>query len=266
MEQTSRKGMLTSSCGNSGTTRFSEICGTTNNNRTLLRTNQDIVQRVLCRSRRHNRGVSHVSEYSDFMCTWFLSLFIIRITYSNAHLATFPYPSLRNNTARTQVHEGDFVTISKSTTQSVFHDLLCADLSLCMSLEGFACFEAYFKKINEFASSMRISTSSFIVDSVDLEGLEQLWEIVLNATDEDVVADASAFLGRTLRTTLESHSRQEKCLETVSGQDHEKSGEEETARTTHDVASRFSSASLKVRTNQGGGLDEAMSGSTIRAS
>ena len=159
------------------------------------------------------------------------------------------------------VHEGDFVTISKSTTQSVFHDLLCADLSLCMSLEGFACFEAYFKKINEFASSMRISTSSFIVDSVDLEGLEQLWEIVLNATDEDVVADASAFLVG-LYVRLSSRIPDKKSvwrlfLDKIMRNLEKKKQLERLMMLLRDFLQQVS----KSGRTKGGGLDEAMSGS-----
>jgi len=160
------------------------------------------------------------------------------------------------------VHQTEgFITISKSTTQRVFHDLLCANLSLCTSEEGYACFEAYFRKVNEFASSMRISLSSFVVDSVDLEGLEELWKIVLSTNDEIVVEDASSFLvGLYVRLTsriTDKKSVWRLFIDKVMKYLEKKKEPERLMILLRDFLQQVSRSGR----TKGGGMDEAMSGS-----
>ena len=92
----------------------------------------------------------------------------------------------KENSARVRTY-----VLGDALLKQVFHSILCDPQSMDnftnMSLEVFKCFEKIFEYINEKEENIEVLKNSYRVLRFDqLVGLEELWQILLNCTNEKV--------------------------------------------------------------------------------
>jgi len=65
-----------------------------------------------------------------------------------------------------------------------------------LSMKGYECFKLYFIRVNEHESKIQIKTDidNFLVDKLDLIGLNFVWDIILCVNDEQIADVATKFL------------------------------------------------------------------------
>ncbi len=65
-----------------------------------------------------------------------------------------------------------------------------------LSPKGYECFKLYFVRVNENESKLQIKSDleNFIIDKLDLTGLNYLWDIILFVNDEQIADMATKFL------------------------------------------------------------------------